>query len=177
MRKRHELSHPSSCLSKATDDEMLFVLLARDAASPATIRFWIQERIRLGKNKATDAQIMEAEQCAVTMESERQAKAIVASSAIADENESNVGMSDVLRLQGKTPDAVEKIEKYGPWWKVVGGGKCWLIQALSRKEQGLTHSEHKLEIYQMRLAKVADPNYSILTVHKFPKVFDYRDYR
>src|SRR5262245_17562937 len=68
MLKRDELSHPSSCLSRARDDEMIFVLLGRDPAAAATIRFWIQERIRLGKNRPSDPQIVGAEECAWAME-------------------------------------------------------------------------------------------------------------
>lgn len=60
MKKRDELAHESSCLNKAHDDELLFVLLERDAAAAATVRFWVAERIRLGKNKADDPQIIEA---------------------------------------------------------------------------------------------------------------------
>jgi hypothetical protein len=71
MRKRDELTDPASCMSRARDDEMTFVLLGRDAAAPATIRFWIQQRLRLGKNKANDPQIVEAYECARTMEIER----------------------------------------------------------------------------------------------------------
>lgn len=70
MLKKNELTDPSSCMSRARDDEMTFVLLARDMAAPATIRFWIQERIRLGKNKPDDGQILEAERCADRMEEE-----------------------------------------------------------------------------------------------------------
>lgn len=71
MLKRNELANSKSCLNRAADDEMLFVLLARDAAAPATIRFWIAERIRLGKNKADDDQVLEAEECARRMELKR----------------------------------------------------------------------------------------------------------
>lgn len=71
MRKTEELSNPNSCMSKARDNEMTFVLLGRDAAAPAAIRAWVEERIRLGKNKRTDSQIIEAEQCAAKMEAER----------------------------------------------------------------------------------------------------------
>lgn len=56
---------------RARDDEMTFVLLGRDMASPATIRFWMAERIRLGKNSPNDDQMREAEWCARTMEVER----------------------------------------------------------------------------------------------------------
>jgi hypothetical protein len=55
---------------KARDDEMTFVLLERDVAAPATIRFWIKERIRLGKNQPDDDQLLEAENCARVMEAE-----------------------------------------------------------------------------------------------------------
>lgn len=68
MRKIDEACLLDSCWSKAKDDEMLFILLARDLAAPATIRFWIQERIRLGKNRPEDAKLLEAEACAKAME-------------------------------------------------------------------------------------------------------------
>lgn len=71
MIKREELTNPASCMSRARDDEMTFVLLGRDAAAPATIRFWANERIRLGKNTASDPQIVEAFACAAAMEVER----------------------------------------------------------------------------------------------------------
>lgn len=74
MRKRDELNNPDSCMSKARDDEMTFVLLGRDAAAPVAIRAWIDARIRLGKNEPGDDQISEAEECAQTMELERQPK-------------------------------------------------------------------------------------------------------
>jgi hypothetical protein len=60
VRKKDELTDPTSCLSKAKDDEWLFVLLGRDLAAASTVRHWIRERIRLGKNKPGDAQIIEA---------------------------------------------------------------------------------------------------------------------
>lgn len=75
MRKRDELTNPNGCMFRACDDEMTFVLLGRDAAAPAAIRAWCEERIRLGKNVATDPQIVEAMSCAATMERERTASA------------------------------------------------------------------------------------------------------
>ena len=68
MIKRDEIANPNSCLNRARDDEMLFVLLERDDASPATLRFWISERIKLGKNQPGDAQLVEAEEAARYME-------------------------------------------------------------------------------------------------------------
>lgn len=61
MRKRDELADPNSCLNKARDDELIFVLLERDAASPGTVRDWIEERKRLGLNVAGDAKLKEAQ--------------------------------------------------------------------------------------------------------------------
>lgn len=60
MLKRDELSDPNSCLNKAKDDETVFVLLGRDAAAPIAILAWVAERIRIGKNKPNDPQIVEA---------------------------------------------------------------------------------------------------------------------
>jgi hypothetical protein len=70
MRKRQELIDPNSCFSKARNEEMIFVLLARDVAAPDTIRHWVKRRIELGKNTADDRQIIEALQCAERMEAE-----------------------------------------------------------------------------------------------------------
>lgn len=72
MRKHIELQSLGSCLNRAGHNEMMFVILSRDSAAPATIRFWIAERIRQGKNQATDPEIMEAETCAKKMEQEKE---------------------------------------------------------------------------------------------------------
>lgn len=71
MRKYKELSDPNSCMGKARDDEMVFVLIGRDIAAPHAIREWCAERIKLGKNLPSDPQIVEALACAETMERER----------------------------------------------------------------------------------------------------------
>lgn len=69
MRKSQELADQNSCLNRAKDDEMLFVLLGRDIAAPTAIRAWCRERIRLGKNDSEeDEQISEALHCAAIME-------------------------------------------------------------------------------------------------------------
>lgn len=73
MIKREELSDPASCMNRAREDEMTFVLLGRDAAAPAAIRAWIAERLRLGKDGPGDAQISEAVQCARWMELQQEA--------------------------------------------------------------------------------------------------------
>ncbi len=71
MFKRNELTDSNSCMSKAREDEMVFVLLGRDPAAPIAIRAWIRERIRLGKNQPDDDQIREAKICARVMEMQR----------------------------------------------------------------------------------------------------------
>lgn len=71
MRKREELSNPDSCMSRARDDELTFVLLGRDGAAPAAIRAWVNERINRGKNAWDDPQIQNALAMANQMEKER----------------------------------------------------------------------------------------------------------
>lgn len=73
MRRIDELANPSSCLNRARDNEFVFTLLERDVATPGTIRFWISERIRLGKNQPGDPQLVAAELDAQAIE-EAQAK-------------------------------------------------------------------------------------------------------
>ena len=60
MQKRKELSDPNSCLNKAKDDELIFVLVEHDVTSPDTVRDWVARRLDKGKNKITDPQIIEA---------------------------------------------------------------------------------------------------------------------
>jgi hypothetical protein len=71
MRKFLEVQKRDSCLNRADEDEWIFVLLGRDAAAPATIRFWAEERVRLGKNHPSDSQIVTARECANRMDEER----------------------------------------------------------------------------------------------------------
>lgn len=59
MIKSRELSDPNSCMSRAKEDEMTFVLIEREA-TPETIRFWYRLRVKKGKNKWSDLQILEA---------------------------------------------------------------------------------------------------------------------
>lgn len=68
MIKREELTNPASCMSRAREDEMTFVLLGRDKAAPVAIRAWVAERIRLRKNLPNDPQIREALDCARKMD-------------------------------------------------------------------------------------------------------------
>lgn len=70
MRKKDELTKEHTCMQHAQPDEMVSVLLSRDAAAPVAIRAWVAERLRLGRNTAADDQITEALACAATMESE-----------------------------------------------------------------------------------------------------------
>jgi hypothetical protein len=60
MIKREELANPNSCLNKAADDEVIFVLRGKDDAFGAAVRGWIEDRIASGKNKETDDKIVDA---------------------------------------------------------------------------------------------------------------------
>lgn len=71
MRKNFELNDSTSCLNRAGENEMLFVLRSRDVCAPETIRDWCHRRILRGKNKLEDPQIQEALNAASIMERER----------------------------------------------------------------------------------------------------------
>lgn len=68
MLKKDEISDFDSCLNKAFDEEMVFVLLARDPCAPQAIREWCEMRLRRGLNVKSDIQIIEAIECAKQME-------------------------------------------------------------------------------------------------------------
>jgi hypothetical protein len=70
MRKKDELTQEHACMQHAHPDEMVFVLLSRDAAAPVAIRAWVAERLRLGKNCEDDPQVVDALERALTMERE-----------------------------------------------------------------------------------------------------------
>lgn len=71
MRKFQELNNANSCLNKAKPNELIFILRGHDLASPFAIEQWCAERIRLGKNKEDDDQIIEARLVAESMREER----------------------------------------------------------------------------------------------------------
>lgn len=71
MKKCEEREIRDSCWNKAGENELVFVILARDLAAPAAIRAWCKERIRLGKNEPMDAQIQEALDLAEKMPTDR----------------------------------------------------------------------------------------------------------
>ncbi len=62
----------NGCFAAATDDEPMFILLARDPQAPALIRKWALERkcdIASGARPASDmGKVFEAEECAKRME-------------------------------------------------------------------------------------------------------------
>tara|TARA_R110002049_G_scaffold239404_1_gene412566 strand:+ start:2178 stop:2426 length:249 start_codon:yes stop_codon:yes gene_type:complete len=64
MRKRDELTDPTSCLNKAKPDEPLFVLKATDPLAPMAIRHWIT----MADTAYDKAKLEDAESCAAAME-------------------------------------------------------------------------------------------------------------
>lgn len=67
MTKQENQDNLYSCWNKAHDNEEIFILMSRDPAAIETIRFWCQERIRLGLNQTGDDKIIHAEACAIRM--------------------------------------------------------------------------------------------------------------
>lgn len=74
MRKFQEINNTDSCLNKAKSNELIFVLLGHDPAAPFAIEQWCKERIKLGKNKSDDDQIIEAQLIAESMREELRMK-------------------------------------------------------------------------------------------------------
>jgi hypothetical protein len=72
MRKKDELANPNSCLNRAKDNEWLFVLKASDICSPGAVRDWVKRRLKKKRNQPGDAQIIEALQCAQSMEEQKE---------------------------------------------------------------------------------------------------------
>lgn len=65
MIKSNEISNPRSCLSKAADDEPVFVLRSTDRSSPALIRMWAHSAEQTG---CAPAKVAEARALADAME-------------------------------------------------------------------------------------------------------------
>lgn len=76
MLKKDEIANPDSCLNKAADEEPVFVLRAKDAAAPNTIRCWAEERMERGLNIASDQKIVDALAIAERMEQWQAVKAM-----------------------------------------------------------------------------------------------------
>lgn len=64
MIKREEATNPKSCLNQSQDDEMLFVLCARDPMAPDLVERWASQAERHG---TAGAKIAEARACAEAM--------------------------------------------------------------------------------------------------------------
>lgn len=60
MIKANEVSNPNSCLNKAHEKELIFVIREADAAAADTIAFWIKRRMELGLNDEGDDKLYEA---------------------------------------------------------------------------------------------------------------------
>ena len=60
MLKREELSRPDSCLNKAGDDELIFVLRAKEPAAVYAVRAWIARRLEMVLNFDDDPKIIDA---------------------------------------------------------------------------------------------------------------------
>jgi len=70
MVKYDELHNEDSCLNKAADDEMLFVLRAQDESAPRTILHWISKNFET----CPDDKLREAFECALKMKNSQHRK-------------------------------------------------------------------------------------------------------
>jgi hypothetical protein len=68
MRKCDEMMLPDSCLNKAAENELLFVLRDKDPCMAGTIRYWARMRMELGLNTSGDSKIKEAVTLAAEVE-------------------------------------------------------------------------------------------------------------
>ncbi len=67
MIKRDEVRRPDSCLNRAREDEIVFVLLGRDMTTPITILKWAMERIKISKSAVDSDEIKDAVRMADTL--------------------------------------------------------------------------------------------------------------
>jgi len=70
--KSEELKNPKSCINQSQDDEMVFVLCARDPSAPAAVREWAKQYQQRG---GRPEKVAEALQAATRMEEWRAARA------------------------------------------------------------------------------------------------------
>jgi hypothetical protein len=95
MMKYLEFHSPESCWNRADHNEIVFVLLARDAAAQMAIQAWCEERIRLGKNLPGDPQIVEALECSAKMADQRK-RSVGALSPVAAATREQTSSGDVV---------------------------------------------------------------------------------
>ena len=69
-RKNEEINRSDSRLNQAHDNELIFVIIGRDAAAAEAIFQWCRIRVKLNRNTWEDSQIQEALSLAKQMEIE-----------------------------------------------------------------------------------------------------------
>ena len=62
MLKRDELSDPKSCLNKASDDEPLFVIRAKDPMASRVVAFWAEQARGVHEDDKVDRAQREADE-------------------------------------------------------------------------------------------------------------------
>lgn len=74
MLKRDELTNPRSCMSKAADDEPVFVLRAQDKHAPAMVRIWAGAALASGTPQAKVNEALDLANAMESWQSEHSAK-------------------------------------------------------------------------------------------------------
>jgi hypothetical protein len=106
MRKIDEKNLPSSCWNKALDDEVMFVLLARDPDAPLAISAWMRaRRDRLGPDARADTEAASA--CAAAMA--KQHRAVRNALTIASVNQRPAENSQVTNIAQGCGEASESV--------------------------------------------------------------------
>lgn len=139
-------NHPSifNCYKAALPDEPMFVMLARDPAAPATLRYWAEQRRLLGKVATEDDQerIAEAIGLAYRMENWRTV------------NSDPLGGTPTWRLprpEGEWGAPVEYVPAERDGEEAVRLNIEWLKSLLTGLESGETHSSEVIALLRLAM--------------------------
>lgn len=139
-------NHPSifNCYKAALPDEPMFVMLARDPAAPATLRYWVEQRRLLGKVATEDDQerIAEAIGLAYRMENWRTV------------NSDPLGGTPTWRLprpEGEWGAPVEYVPAERDGEEAVRLNIEWLKSLLTGLKSGETHSSEVIALLRLAM--------------------------
>lgn len=139
-------NHPSifNCYKAALPDEPMFVMLARDPAAPATLRYWAEQRRLLGKVATEDDQerIAEAIGLAYRMENWRTV------------NSDPLGGTPTWRLprpEGEWGAPVEYVPAERDGEEAVRLNIEWLKSLLTGLESGERHSSEIIALLRLAM--------------------------
>ena len=134
------------CIKNAFEDEMLFVLMARDITAPQVIRHWVG----LNKGKHPQAKLEEALACALKMEKQHQ-EITLRKSGIQLCPEC-LGKNPIMaRCERCAKDGWINIEEWDESKQYAIGEHCWFGTELYRAD--LATKRHPRFLTEWRLVK------------------------